>query len=340
MAKHRQLESQGFSQPYAKHLKAGSISASRLALARSAITLRPSYQGEGHLGAFWWIMRGITTVFTTLKADLRPTSGFMRSPASYRSADSFLLAEALTHWTAQTYLDVDVLMPVERHPHLLSFGPAGSTPPKAMPKGYQPPRKNSGIKSAPDFIGLGAKTHILESKGRANFGMYGVTDSVKKAARNKALHQVCRVNTVNGTLPATRTACVFSFEHTALSAWVDHPPPTERLALRMETAELLRAYYAVILDPTFEASASDRGDIGVDFAPGWRLSVDRQVMEAVQGLKGADSADRLLQLLRRRRSEFVDSGQQQENSSIGPDGLRLDAPPGFELPFLRKKRGG
>lgn len=349
MAKHRQLDSQGFPPPYAKALKIGTISASRLAIARSAITLRASYPGESHLGAFWWIMRGISTVFTTLKSDLRPTLGFMRSPATYRGDDSFLLAEARTHWTAQKYLDVDVLLPVERYPHFISLTPAGTAPPKSMPKGYRSPRKNAGAKSAPDFIGLGGKVHVLESKGRANFGVNGVTDAVKTAARNKALHQVCRVGTVNGAIPATRTACVFSFESTTLSGWIDDPPETERLHLRMETVQLLREYYAIVLDPAFQellgdraaSVGSDRRDfVGIDFAPGWRLSIDREVMDAVRNLETPASGARLLAILRQRRAEFGDRDQPQEGSSVGPDGLRLDGPPGFELPPLRKGRRG
>ena len=344
LVRHRQLDSQGFPAVYAKKLAKGSISASRLALARSAITLRRSYPGESHLGTFWWIVRGISTVYTTLNHDLRPAPGFMRAPASYRADDSFLLAEALTHWAAQTYLDVDVLLPVERYPGLISLAPAGSAPTKTMPSGYRSPRKNTGMKSAPDFIGFGSAAHVLESKGRANFGMYGVTNAAKVAARNKALFQVCRVNTVNGSRPATRTACVFSFERHVLSGRFDDPPSIDQLELRMETSELLRNYYAVILDPAFERSATAHGDyIGVDFAQGWRLSVDRKVWEEVRRLDNRKADDRgsaaqVLSILRERRRDFGDTDQADEGSSTGPDGLRLEGPPAFELPSVVKRR--
>jgi len=335
---HRELKAAGFPAPYAKALAKAKISASRLDLARSAITLRPTYYGERSLGAFWWIVRGISTVFTTLNANLTPKPGFMMSPASYRSADSFVLAEALTHWTAQAFLDVDVLLPVERCPHAINLSAAGATASKTMPAGYRSPRKNTGLKSTPDFVGLGAATHVIESKGRANFGVYGVTNATKTTARNKALHQVCRVNTVNGAPPATRTACVFSFEHASLSGWIDDPPAFEQSNLEMRTDEMLRAYYGLVLDPLFEEFATPRdGFVGLDVAPGWRLSIDKRIFEEVRGLDGENSADRVRAALRERRTDLRAAGKPEDGSSIGPDGIRLDGPADFDLPPLRKK---
>jgi hypothetical protein len=341
VGKHRQLDASGFPKPFAQSLKKTTITASRLSLTRSAITLRSSYPGQIELGSMLWMAQGLLTVFSLLRSDLRPAPPFTTSPQSQRRTHSEFLAEALTHWFAQTHLGVDVLFSVERHPAKATMAPAGAAPPKAFPIGYRNPRRNTGIKSAPDFVGLGGgKAHVLEAKGRANFG-YGVAPGTITAARNKALFQVCRVATVDGLTPATRTACIFCFESGYLTGLAVDPGPTEHFDLGLDRVALLRNYYRLVLDPLFADAATNGPDgfVGVNFAPGWRLSVDRQVLELARRLETRDSAERLLDALSARRGDLIAPSGDDSGVSLGPDGIKLEGPPDFDLQRLFKRKG-
>lgn len=111
---HRGLRCSGFCGPLAQALNHASITTSRLALVRSAISLRGSYSDADRLGFFWLSVGSLSTVMRNLDRDLVPTSDFLSAPMSERGTVSFLLAEALTHSFAQNFLGIDILLPVER----------------------------------------------------------------------------------------------------------------------------------------------------------------------------------------------------------------------------------
>ncbi|HEY8604824.1 hypothetical protein [Tsuneonella suprasediminis] len=315
------------------------ISATRLALARSLITLGPSHPVHHLSGPFWWSLRGVATIFSLLSSDLFPTPGFMGLTASQRKGDAFLLGEALTHWFAQTHLDANVVIPLEAHSGALVPAAASAPYPKQMPRYFRHSVK-PGAKSEPDFLAFSTagQVHVLESKGRASFNSYGVTDKEINAARNKALRQVCKIATVNGLRPVTRTACVFAFDQSGLTGQITDPPETQPYNYIVEWPRLIRQAYATVLDPLFENVARDIGGnfVGIEFMPGWRFGIDRHVYKLVRSVEDAESAGQLLNFLANFAPE--DDGERiAEERSIGRDGLILTGGPDYSEKIWRRE---
>lgn len=336
---HRSLNCTGFPSGFSQLLKVTTIDATRLELARSLITLGPSHRSHHLNGPFWWSLRGVSTIFSLLSCNLAPTHGFMGLSASQRKSDAFLLGEALTHWFAQTHLGAKFVVPLEAHTG--SWLPASVTAsyPKPMPKYFRHSVK-PGAKSEPDFLAFSGfgQVHVLESKGRACAGVYGVTEKDINAARNKALRQACKVATVNGLSPVTRTACVFGFDRSGMAGQITDPPASRPYHYTAEWPQLVRQAYATVLDPLFEIAARDIGDgfIGIEFMPGWKFGIDRHVYKLVQDVKNPESAGALLNFL----GDFTDdslAARSAENRSVGKDGLILVGSPDYsETPWHRE----
>lgn len=334
---HKTITCSGFPSSFAYLSSVKTIGASRLDLARSLITLGPSHHAHHLSGPFWWSLRGVATIYGLLKSNLRPTPGFAHQTASQRKADAFLLGEALTHWFAQTHLGAHMVVPLEAHTGAVIPQSTNAPYPKPMPKyfrhGVQP-----SAKSEPDFLAFTApgQVHVIESKGRANFGSFGVTDQVINAARNKALRQVCRIASVNGIPPVTRTACVFAFDQSGLIGQITDPPANRSYQFQAEWPDLVRQAYASVLDPLFEASARDIGGnyVGIEFMPGWRFGIDRHVYKLVRSVEDADTAGRLLAFLSNFKREF-DGARIAGGYSVGLDGLLLIGGPDFVTKRMR-----
>ena len=181
-------------------------------------------------------------------------------------------------------------------------------------------------KSEPDFLAFSTagQIHVLESKGRAEFNSYGVTDKEINAARNKALRQVCKIATVNGLRPVTRTACVFAFDQSGLAGQITDPPETRSYHYVAEWPQLIRQAYAIVLDPLFENAAVDIGGsyMGIEFMPGWRFGIDRHVYKLVRSIEDAKSAGRLLSYLTEFRPD-EEGTRTAEEQSVGGDGFIL-----------------
>ena len=290
-------------------------------------------------GPFWWSLRGVATIFNLLNSDLFPTSGFMRQTASQRKVDAFLLGEALTHWFAQTHLGATVVVPLEQYSGALAPAATSAPYPKTMPKYFRHAVKPSA-KSEPDFVAFSTagQVHVLESKGRARFETYGVTEKEINAARNKALRQVCKIATVNGLTPVTRTACVFAFDQSGLIGQITDPPAIRPYHYIAEWPQLIKQAYATVLDPLFERSAREIGGnyLGIEFMPGWRFGIDRHVYKLVRAVDDAASAGRLLSFL----SEFTpgpDRAGLAEETSIGGDGHILIGGPAFPFTLWQER---
>ncbi len=195
--------------------------------------------------------------------------------------------------------------------------------PKTMPKYFRHSIK-SGAKSEPDFLAFSTvgQVHVLESKGRSGFNTYGVTTKEINAARNKALRQVCKVASVNGLLPVTRTACVFAFDQAGLTGHITDPPAMRSYHYIADWPQLIRQAYAIVLNPLFENSAQGIGGnyIGIEFMPGWRFGIDRHVYKLVCGIDDKQSVGRLLSFLNDFRP---DKDRVIEEHSAGADGLIL-----------------
>lgn len=284
-------------------------------------------------GAFWWSLRGVATIYSLLTADLNPTAGFKGLTASHRASDAFKLGEALTRWFAQKHLDAVVFAPLETWTgtlgaHTLSY----KYPPKQMPKYFRHSVKVSA-KSEPDFLGLTGTglVHVLESKGRAGFGTYGVTEKVVNSARNKALRQVCQIATVNGAPPETRTACVFAFDQNGTFGQVTDPPSSEIYDYRIRLQTVIRQSYAVILDPLFQRFSTpiDVDYLGIEFMPGWKFGIHKAIYERLETMKDEDGAAEFLLALRTRSFEATEIADpnRRTDRSIGPDGLILVGDP-------------
>lgn len=306
-------------------------------MARSLIALGPSHHAHHLSGPFWWSLRGVATVYSLLSSNLRPTPGFAHQTASQRKADAFLLGEALTHWFAQTHLGVHMVVPLEAHTGFVVPHSTTAPYPKPMPKFFRHGVK-PGAKSEPDFLAFAGpgQVHVIESKGRAGFGHFGVTDQVINAARNKALRQVCRIASVNGIPPVTRTACVFAFDQSGLTGQITDPPANRPYHYRAEWPDLVRQAYASVLDPLFESSARDIGGnyIGIEFMPGWRFGIDRHVYKLVRGVEDADTAGRLLAFLSNFTPE-TGGARIAEEYSAGSDGFLLIGGPDFSAKGMR-----
>jgi hypothetical protein len=255
----------------------------------------------------------------------------MHLTASQRKTDAFLLGEALTHWFAQTHLRARMVVPLEAHTGALLPALASAPYPKEMPKYFRHAVK-PGAKSEPDFLAFSTagEVHILESKGRAGFNSYGVTPKEINAARNKALRQVCKIASVNGVPPVTRTACVFAFDQSGLKGQITDPPATRPLHYVAEWPQLIRQAYAAVLDPLFATFARDIGGslVGIEFMPGWRFGIDRKVYELVRAADDANSAGRLLSYLANFRP-LADGGRIDEEYSAGADGIILIGGPDY-----------
>ena len=265
--------------------------------------------------------------------------GFIHQSASQRKVDAFLLGEALSHWFAQTHLGATVVVPLEKYSGRLVSAAASAPYPKTMPKYFRHSVK-AGPKSEPDFLAFSAagQVHVLESKGRAGFHSYGVTEKEINAARNKALRQVCRIATVNGLPPVTRTACVFAFDQSGLTGQITDPPETRALHYNAEWPQLIQQAYATVLDPLFQEAAREigGGNIGIEFMPGWQFGIDRDVYKLVRGVRDAESASRLLSFL----TDFTpntDDARPSEVRSVGSDGHVLIGGPDYSEKIWRRE---
>lgn len=336
---HRAISCSGFPHGFGHLASISTITATRLALARSLITLGPSHPVHHLSGPFWWSLRGVATIFSLLSSDLFPTPGFMHQTASQRKADAFLLGEALTHWFAQTHLGATIVVPLEQYSGAMVPAATGAPYPKTMPKYFRHAVK-PGAKSEPDFLAFSTagQVHVLESKGRAGFNSYGVTEKEINAARNKALRQVCKIATVNGLAPVSRTACVFAFDQSGLVGQITDPPETEPYHYTTEWPQLIRQAYATVLDPLFENAAQEIGGnyIGIEFMPGWRFGIDRHVYKLVRGVENAESAGRLLSFLADIKPD-ADGGRLAEESSAGGDGHILIGGPDYSETIWRRE---
>ena len=290
-------------------------------------------------GPFWWSLRGVATIFSLLTSDLFPTPGFKHQTASQRKGDAFLLGEALTHWFAQTHLGATIVVPLEQHSGVLVPTATSAPYPKSMPKYFRHTVK-PGIKSEPDFLAFSSagQVHVLESKGRAGFNSYGVTEKEINAARNKALRQVCKIATVNGLPPVTRTACVFAFDQSGLIGQITDPPETRPYHYVAEWPQLIRQAYATVLDPLFESAAREIGGnyVGIEFMPGWRFGIDRSVYKLVRSVEDIETAGRLLSFL----TDFTpdaDGARLAGESSAGSDGHIIIGGPDYSETIGRRE---
>lgn len=216
-----------------------------------------------------------------------------------------------------------MVVPLEAHTGQWTRASLPMTYPKPMPQYFRHSAK-VGPKTEPDFLAYSAKdqVHVLESKGRAGFGAYGVTEAEINSARNKALRQACRVASVNGVAPVTRTACVFAFDQSGLIGQITDPPALDSSDFVAQLPQLIKHAYATVLDPLFQASARNIGGnyVGIEFAPGWRFGIDRHVYKLVQGAKDQASGEALLDFLNNFQPEL---GRDDSSRSVGKDGLIL-----------------
>lgn len=317
MSPHRELICDGFSPSLGAAAK--TLNASRLDLIRSAITLTPSKISR--MGYLWWMLSAYCEAHLLMTSDLKPTRAFAGLPISARATKSFWLAEALTHWFGMEHLKSTMVLPVERLGGRLVASPIAAPTPKIMPPTYSPPIK-VGAKSAPDFVGIaGAKRHVLESKGRSAFGKTGVSAAKKLLTRNKALHQACRVSTIDGISPDTRSACVFSFEAGATSGWITDPDAIDANDLPLELPRLIGGYYDVVSLMLGEASRTSPGYVGVEFAPGWRFSIADDVLGRLLEVRDHGSAEDFVAFLSEREARPPRGAR---HFSLGADGLLLE----------------
>lgn len=231
------------------------------------------------------------------------------------------------------------MVPLEQYSGALASAGASTPYPKPMPKYFRHAVK-PGPKSEPDFLAFSSpgQIHVLESKGRASFNSYGVTEKEINAARNKALRQVCKIATINGLPPVTRTACVFAFDQSGLIGQVTDPPETRPYHYITEWPQMIRQAYATVLDPLFENVAREIGGnyIGIEFMPGWRFGIDRHIYKLVQSVVDAESAGRLLSFLNNFTPD-ADGARLTEESSAGGDGHILIGGPDYSEAIWRKE---
>lgn len=320
---HRQLESSGFTGSFSKVNGIHHMGLSRRKLARALIALGP-HQSRGPVsGFFWWACNGLSLALSQLDHDFRPSFWFRRAPNTLRGMHSYRIAEGLTRWFAQEHLRIDLLVPLEFAPFTVTKAASAKSFPKQMP-----PRFRQSVKIAPkaepDFIGIsGSSYHVIESKGRADFRNHQIARTTINTARNKGLRQVCRIEAVNGEEPETRCACVFAFDNVGTQGQITDPPKTDTYRIEAPLHELVRSAYRVVLDPLFLENRRDIGDgvEGLEFAPGWKFGIEREVLKPLLAVQDEDSARRFCGFLAARGRDREE--EELEQVSLGRDGLAL-----------------
>jgi hypothetical protein len=99
-----------------------------------------------------------------LDSNLHPTAYYLALEPSERVSMTFLIAQGLTHWVADYYMRVPILMHLGQP---VGFTIASLTAGGKIGAGDL--KKNG----RPDFIGIGYNEyHVFESKGRSLSGRY------------------------------------------------------------------------------------------------------------------------------------------------------------------------
>ncbi|MDH2329226.1 hypothetical protein QCN27_20505 [Cereibacter sp. SYSU M97828] len=229
---------------------------------------------------------------------------------------SFLFGEEFTHWYAQKYMNLPVLVHVQG---LRSCTWAQTK----MPHGVKPGASIPSAASRPDFIGMdGSDYHVFESKGRSRN-----PDAQSICA---ALGQVSAIAKVNGTPPVTRCATFFMLKAKTTEGWVIDPPARGvEWGISFDKFDALRKVYQVFIDiePSVDMFfGAGRRFLGIPVDDQCEIGIDVEIYKAlkVRSMKPQDRsriAEEVLQMLGERRHEY--SAIDHRFISAGIDGIFL-----------------
>ncbi|HEU5068229.1 MAG TPA: hypothetical protein VFT61_08595 [Sphingomicrobium sp.] len=299
------------------------LSVTKLEIERSILMVGyPTARDSRAIGGPWRARLLSALVEGYLTPTLATTRYFRALEPSERVSMTFLLAQAFTHWVADTHMQVPILIHVSG---TSNYSVAATTSPGKPGAGTQ---KN---KSRPDFFGIAAgEFHVFESKGRSlPAGPSGRSASVANALLPSALAQVSRVATVNGMVPKTRTAAAWIFRQSGSHGFVQDPPSTAiAYDVTFDVTEALLRYYRLILDASVdEMGVRGKLLIRVPLDEQRTLFVDRKLRELLHQLEQGDlSAQQFLEVLAGRRENLERMRRLVRRSSLitmGLDGVGL-----------------
>lgn len=233
-----------------------------------------------------------------LTSTLATSRYFLALEPSERVSMTFLLAQAFTHWAADSYMSVPILLhvhgaaPTWTLARLPSKGKAGAGPLKD--------------KGRPDFIGIepGGPHHVFESKGRSlPIASTSLSATVAGTCMPAALAQTSRIATIRGTPPKTRTAAVWVLRNTGARGYIFDPPAAGRsYDLQFDLTDALAKYHRVVLDAVERPAArTSRRFRRLAIADGRELFVEAKLLKLLRGLDNRlVSGDEVLALLETR----------------------------------------
>lgn len=325
-----QIFCSGFPASYPLLRGTQSLSASHRDITRSMLTVGyPSrLQALTQVGR-WRAVLLTSMIRGYLDRGLCTTPYFRSLEQSEKAAMSFLLAQAFTHWFAQTHMGLNYVVHVRGATE--RFTPARGA--LAMKPGAGPLKP----RARPDFIGRASgQYHVFESKGRSS--------RLAASSMAGALAQASMITTVNGSAPATRVAACFSFGAASVTGQIRDPEAgTTGFDLDFDDVAAAQKAYAFFLQPEIRNSASELvlGFQCVELGDGLIYGVDSDLLSKLDGLREltADnrSAEPLLGLLQERQEVYAE--RRSDDTSVGTDGVMLkgDTAPPRALPRIRRR---
>jgi len=150
----------------------------------------------------------------------------------------YFIGQALTKIFAETVLNA----PLVQHASRCSWVPINGVALKA-------PLLTRGRKEADLFAyDSSGNCHILEAKGRSiKDGSLQLSNSTFNRVKRQALAQVSSVGTVNGILPSTRSACIWSICTSGIKGDVIDPEG-EGFDVEVSPLDIIESSYGLILD--------------------------------------------------------------------------------------------
>ncbi len=300
------------------------LSATKLDIERSLLMVGyPSARAAAVAVGHWRARLLSALVQGYLTPTLRPSRYFLGLEPSERVSTTFLLAQAFTHWAADAYMSIPVLL------HVHGATPSWTLAP--MPVSGKTGAGPIKDKSRPDFIGIepGAY-HVFESKGRSlPPNSKSKSSTVAAGCMSDALAQVSRIGTIMGAAPKTRTAAVWVLRQSGLRGYVTDPPAVRRsYDLRFDLSKALAKYYRIVLDAAEALPSRGTGEVArYLLSENRELFVDRKLLELLRGLEsGLVGGQEVLALLERRAARYRRARQIAARSTqlaLGLDGVGL-----------------
>jgi hypothetical protein len=308
--------SEGFTGSFVGLSGSTPITATRPDIIRSLLTVGyPSRRAALRLVGRW--REKLLTAMATgyLDRQLSTTKYFHNLEQSEKVGITFLLAEAFTHWYAQTNMQIEYLVHVAG---LSTCSWVTAAAPLPAKRNAAPPAE----KSRPDFIGIRqTENHVFESKGRIR--------KPSAASIGKALGQVSKLHSINGSPPTTRCASFFMFKQTGAEGRVVDPAgAVPNVDVTFDKRDALAKAYSFFLDDGTRDLSDQVGDgfVGREIDNDLFFAIDKRLLPLIQR-RPTDPDDRqqrtneIFAIIEDEKQSY--EGRRTKEASPGPDGTLL-----------------